>query len=42
MMDIAEDIIEELSQLNEQVHIESVYWQASDEEEFPILLVQDR
>lgn len=40
MMGIAEDTIEELPQLYKQIYIESVFWQANDEEEFPILLVK--
>ncbi|MFD2043107.1 hypothetical protein ACFSTA_02165 [Ornithinibacillus salinisoli] len=41
LFEIAEEILIDLPQINNKIHIESVIWKADEEVEFPILLIQD-
>lgn len=42
MFEVAEELLVDLPKVNDKVHIESVYWSASENEEFPVVLIQDR
>ncbi|GAQ18980.1 lipoprotein [Oceanobacillus picturae] len=42
MFKVAEQLLVDLSQIDDKVHIESVLWSATEDDEFPILLIQDR
>lgn len=42
MFKVAEKLLVDLPQLDDKVHIESVLWSTAEDDEFPILLIQDR
>ncbi|WP_042224465.1 hypothetical protein [Oceanobacillus manasiensis] len=42
MFKVAEELLVELPQLNDRVHIDSVVWSVTKDDEFPVLLIQDR
>lgn len=42
MFKVAEELLVDLPQLDNKVHIESVLWSTAEDDEFPILLIQDR